>query len=57
MKEDIGVQLKLSEKIIQTQLRPNIIIYSDKTMQIMLELIVRWEEKSTKGSLRNIYNV
>lgn len=51
----IGRQLKFPAQIIRTQLRPDMIIYSDETMQvIMLELTVPWKENVDETHERNL---
>lgn len=53
MRLDIGRQFKFPEQIMQTQLRLDMIIYSTKTMQvIMLESTVTWDEDMNEAQER-----
>lgn len=50
MRVDIGIHLIFLEKIIQTHQRQDTIIYSNKTMQvIMLKLAASWDENTNKA--------
>lgn len=50
---DLGKQLNLSKNILETRLRPNIVLVSESSKQVvMLELTVPWEEKMEEARER-----
>ena len=50
---DLGKQLKFPENIVETRLRPDIVLVSETSKQvIMLELTVRWEERMEQARER-----
>lgn len=53
MKADLGKQLKFPEQIVETTLRPDIVLFSDSTKQVvLLELTVPWEERMEEANER-----
>lgn len=53
LRVDLGKQLKFPENIMETTLRPDIVLFSDTSKQvIMLELTVPWEERIEEASER-----
>ncbi|XP_075313231.1 uncharacterized protein LOC142373743 [Odontesthes bonariensis] len=53
LRVDLGKQLKFPENIIETRLRPDIVLQSESSKQvIMLELTVPWEERMEEASGR-----
>lgn len=56
LKVDLGKQLKVPEHIRQARFRPDLLIYSDTTKQvIMWELIVPWKEHMEEVHERKIW--
>ncbi|KAK0150652.1 hypothetical protein N1851_008245 [Merluccius polli] len=53
MKADLGKQLRFPEHIVETTLRPDIVLFSDVTRQVvLLELTVPWEERMEEANER-----
>lgn len=53
LRVDLGKQLKFPESILKTSLRPDIVLQSESSKQvIMLELTVPWEERMEEASGR-----
>jgi hypothetical protein len=53
MKADLGKQLRFPEHIVETTLRPDIVLFSDSTKQVvLLELTVPWEERMEEANER-----
>ncbi len=53
MRVDLGKQLRFPEVITETSLRPDIVVFSEKSKQVvMLELTVPWEERMEEASER-----
>ena len=53
MKADLGKQLGFPEHIAETTLRPDIVLFSDSTKQVvLLELTVPWEERMEEANER-----
>ncbi|KAK0149611.1 hypothetical protein N1851_009641 [Merluccius polli] len=55
MKADLGKQLRFPEHIVETTLlRPDIVLFSDSTKQVvLLDLTVPWEERMEEANERN----
>lgn len=53
LRVDLNKQLRFPENIIETRLRPDIVLHSESSKQvIMLELTVPWEERMKEASGR-----
>lgn len=53
LRADLGKQLRFPENIVETSLRPDIVLLSDSSKQvILLELTVPWEERMEEASER-----
>ena len=53
LRVDLGKQLKFPENIVETRLRPDIVLFSEASKQVaMLELTVPWEERMEEASER-----
>ena len=58
MKADLGKQLRFPGHIVETTLRPDIVLFSDSTKQVvLLELIVPWEERMEEANERKDANL
>ncbi len=55
MRVDLGRQLKFPEEIVVTSLRPDIVLWSQATMQVaLIELTVPWEERIEEAHERKL---
>ena len=54
---DIGKQLKFPEQITKTFLRPDIVIFSNSTKQIMSELTILWDDHIEEFYEREIIKI